>query len=640
MINRQTIDRIFEAARIEEVIGEFLTLKKAGSNFKALSPFSNEKTPSFFVSPAKNIFKDFSSGKGGNVVTFLMEHEQMSYPEALRYLASKYNIEIEEEEETDEEKRESTHRESLYLLNKWAESFYTDTLLNDDEGRSIGLEYFRERGFTHQTIETFGLGYCPDKGNKLLLKAIEEGRKRELLEELGLIKERNGNYYDGFRGRVIFPVHNLSGRPVAFGGRILRKDINAPKYLNSPESAIYEKHKVLYGLYQAKSEIIRNDLCYLVEGYTDVLMMHQAGIQNVVSSSGTALSKDQVRLISRFSKNITIIFDADPAGIKASFRGIDMFLEQGLNVRTVALPEGEDPDSFARKNDADFLSTYLKEQSLDFILFKTNILSGEALSDPIKRTEMVRDVVASIALIPDAIARSVYVKECAGITDIPEKVLISELNKIRVNNFRKENKAVEEEVLPTDLHEVDEPRTFIQDTSYQERDIIRLMINYGMKEMELGEDEEPVKLADFVASEILEDELTFDNELYQNVFDQYLNLLSEDGSRDPVNELILSSNQQIQSVVVNLLSSPYDLHKWESKSIQVQTEEMQLFRSVREAIYAFKVRKIEQIVTQLRTELEELQNSGEDFILKLREIYEIEKVKRKFLAAQGITILR
>ncbi|HBH07023.1 MAG TPA: DNA primase [Flavobacteriales bacterium] len=640
MINRQTIDRIFEAARIEEVIGEFLTLKKAGSNFKALSPFTNEKTPSFFVSPTKNIFKDFSSGKGGNVVTFLMEHEQMSYPEALRYLAKKYNIEIEEEEETDEEKKESTHRESLYLINKWAESFYTDTLFNDEEGKSIGLEYFRERGFTQQTIEAFGLGYSPDKGNRLLLKATEEGRKRELLEELGLIKERNGNYYDGFRGRVIFPVHNLSGRPVAFGGRILRNDIKAPKYLNSPESAIYEKHKVLYGLYQAKSEIIRNDLCYLVEGYTDVLMMHQAGIQNVVSSSGTALSTDQVRLISRFSKNITIIFDADPAGIKASFRGIDMFLEQGLNVRTVALPEGEDPDSFARKHDTDYLSTYLKDESLDFILFKTNILSSEASSDPIKRTEMIRDVVSSIALIPDAIARTVYVKECAEITDISEKVLISELNKIRVAKFRKVNRAEEEDIQPADLHATDEPEIIKLDTSYQERDILRLMINYGTREMELEAEEEPVKLADFVASEILEDELTFENELYHKVFNQYLDLLSENESRDPVAEMVLSADQDVQNAVVSLLSSPYDLHKWESKSIHVQTEEMRLFRSIREAIYAFKVRKIEQMVTEMRKELEELQTAGEDFILKLKEIDELEKVKRKFLAAQGITILR
>ena len=403
MISKNTIDRVFEAARVEEVLGDFVQLKKSGSNYKGLSPFSEERTPSFMVSPVKQIWKDFSSGKGGNVVAFLMEHEHFTYPEAIKYLARKYNIEIEETEQNDEQKQQADERESMYLVSEFAASFFQNSLLKTEIGKAIGLSYFKERGFTEETIKKFGLGYSPDEWDAFTSEAIRKGYKLEFLEKTGLSIVKEEKQFDRFKGRVMFPIQSMSGRVLGFGGRILSNDKKVAKYLNSPESEIYHKSKVLYGIYHAKQAIAKEDNCFLVEGYTDVIQFNQSGIENVVSSSGTALTPEQIRLINRLTRNITVLFDADPAGLRASIRGIDLILEQGMNVKICTFPEGEDPDSFARKHSEEEIREYLSENSKDFIAFKASLLMAEAKNDPVKKASLIRDIVSSISKIPDQI---------------------------------------------------------------------------------------------------------------------------------------------------------------------------------------------------------------------------------------------
>ena len=436
MISRTTIDNVFQTAHVEEVIGEFVHLKKAGSNFKGLSPFSDEKTPSFMVSPAKQIWKDFSSGKGGNVVTFLMEHEHYSYPEAIRYLAKKYNIDIEETEQTDEQKQEANERESMFLVTQFAADYFHDILLNDTQGKAIGYSYFKERGFTEETLHKFRLGYSLNQRDAFTKAAQEKGYKLDYLEKTGLTINNQNGAFDRFKGRVIFPILSMSGRVLGFGARILTTNKNVAKYLNSPESDIYHKSKALYGIYHAKQAISKYDNCYLVEGYTDVISLHQNGIENVVSSSGTALTPDQIRLISRLTKNITVLFDGDAAGIKASFRGIDLILAEGLNVKVLTFPEGDDPDSFASKNSSADLKDYLETEVKDFITFKVSLLMEEAQNDPVKKAGLIRDIVASISKIPDMIQREIYIQECARIMTISESVLFNELAQVskKTNN--------------------------------------------------------------------------------------------------------------------------------------------------------------------------------------------------------------
>ena len=480
MIPRETIDKIFATADIVEVIGEFVHLKRAGSNYKGLSPFANEKTPSFMVSPAKGIFKDFSSGKGGNVVTFLMEHEHFNYPEALKWLASKYNIEIEEEEQTQEQKELSNEREKLFIIHQFAKNFFKEQLIDTDEGKSIGLSYFKHRGYQENTIEKFELGYSPEKSNSFVEAAEKNGYNNDLLINSGLVKSNEKGTYDFFRGRAMFPFHNLTGRIIGFGGRTLKENTKSAKYFNSPESEIYKKSYTLYGLYFAKSSIIKEENCYLVEGYTDVISLHQAGIENVVSSSGTALTEGQIRLIKRFSKNITILYDGDPAGIKASFRGIDLILKEGLNVHVVMFPEGEDPDSYSNKVSNSELLKYLDENRKDFIQFKAEVLLSETKNDPIKRAETIRSIVHSIAVIPDQIIRNIYIQETSQRFDINEKALINELNKILRNQIKKEHTGY----LPEQKQEVvsisDQiPKKGFNELEHQEKDIIRLMLMYG-----------------------------------------------------------------------------------------------------------------------------------------------------------------
>ncbi|HET8854729.1 MAG TPA: DNA primase, partial [Salinimicrobium sp.] len=427
MISRATIDKVFETARVEEVIGDFVQLKKSGSNFKGLSPFSDERTPSFMVSPVKQIWKDFSSGKGGNVVAFLMEHEHFTYPEAIKFLAGKYNIEVEETEQNEEQKQEADERESMFLISEFASKYFGNVLLNTDRGKAIGLSYFKERGFSRETIEKFRLGYSPDEWDAFTSEAIRKGYKLEFLEKTGLSIVKEEKQFDRFKGRVMFPIRSMSGRVLGFGGRILDNSKKAAKYLNSPESAIYHKSKVLYGIYHAKKSIAAEDNCYLVEGYTDVIQLSQAGIENVVSSSGTALTSEQIRLVNRLTKNITVLFDSDPAGLRASLRGIDLILEQGMNVRICTFPEGEDPDSFARKHSQEEIRIFLKDNSRDFITFKASLLMEEAKKDPVKKAALIRDMVSSISKIPDTIQQEVYVQETSRIMEISEEVLFSTL---------------------------------------------------------------------------------------------------------------------------------------------------------------------------------------------------------------------
>ncbi len=580
MIDPATIERIMEAANIYEVVSDFVTLRRRGANYVGLCPFHEEKTPSFSVSPARGICKCFSCGKGGNAVHFIMEHEQISYYEALRYLAHKYNIEIHERELTDEEKQRKSDRESMLIVNEFAQKFFADTLFENPEGRAIGMGYFRERGFGEDIIRKFGLGFSPEKRDALATEALAKGYKKEYLIKTGLcLESQNGNLYDRFKGRVIFPVYSLSGKVIAFGGRVLKKDDKTAKYVNSPESEVYHKSDVLYGIFQAKQAIVRNDCCYLVEGYTDVLSMHQAGIENVVASSGTSLTPGQIRLIHRFTNNITVLYDGDAAGIKASIRGIDLILREGLNIKVVLLPDGDDPDSFAKKQSASDFTTYIKSHETDFIRFKTQLLLEGAGSDPIKRAALIGDIVRSIAIIPDTILRSVYVQECARLLEADEKMLMREVNKIIRNNREQElskkpapyttdtqphnasatgtptvpqtdetnqptgtatstgEGTTDVATLPTS--DIDTPvvtlpvkkKTENRLFSECERELIRYILRYGFATMpyynEVTEAYDSCRVIDYIARELAADNITFTHPLYARMYDEARQILPE-----------------------------------------------------------------------------------------------------------------
>ncbi|MEL7146033.1 MAG: DNA primase, partial [Bacteroidota bacterium] len=518
MINQTTIEEIKSRMDIVDVVGDFVSLKKSGQNYKALSPFNNEKTPSFYVVPSKGIFKDFSSGKGGDSITFLMEIDGSSYIEALKYLAKKYGVEIVEEEKSDEFMQAQNERESLFIVLNFAKDYYKELLWENEEGKSIGLSYFRERGFSEETIREFDLGYSLDKWDGLIKAADEKGYRQEYLEKAGLKIVKENKAYDRFRGRVIFPIHNITGKVVAFGARILIKDKKQPKYINSPETELYHKSHVLYGIYQAKQAIRREDNCYLVEGYTDVISMHQAGVHNVVASSGTALTEDQIKLISRFTNNITVLFDGDSAGIKAAMRGIDMILEGGLNVKAITFPEGEDPDSYSKQLSPSAFKAFLHDGATDFIKFKTSLYHADTAADPLRRAETIREIVNSIAKIPDSIKRTVYLKECSSLLDISESVIIAELNKILLKtnkdkqlkelrdseNLERQQGAVvlppEEDLLP----KVTSLETIIKE---QERESLRMLINYGAQMIQ-DKDEEQQYLVTYFFSEI--DDVNFE----------------------------------------------------------------------------------------------------------------------------------
>ena len=623
MIPHETIDNIIQTARIEEVIGDFVTLRRRGVNQIGLCPFHNEKTPSFTVSPAKGIYKCFGCGKAGNSVNFIMEHEHFSYPEALKYLARKYNIEVEEEEQTPEQLLEISEKESLYNLSLFAQQFFTKTLHETGEGKAIGLSYFRERSIREDLVHKFQLGLSPDKWDALSEHAVQQGYKKEFLVKTGLSIEKENRLYDRFHGRVMFPIHSASGRVIGFGGRILGNDKSHAKYVNSPESDIYNKSKTLYGIYFAKNAIISKDNCLLVEGYTDVISMHQAGIENVVASSGTSLTHDQVHMIQRYTSNISILYDGDPAGIKASFRGIDMIVEQGMNVKIVLFPDGEDPDSYARKHHPTEVESFIATNSVNFILFKTRLLLGETQNDPSKKAGLLNEIVYTISLIPDQSSRAYYTRECSNIMDIREEVLIHELNNKLRKKFKKnlEEQGKKEVDIP-DLPYTTESQTIIDldSAEFQEREVIRLLLLYGHEVIPIkvnpnNEEEVPVGVADYVVHDIVHDEMAFENPLYQSIYNEYVQGVEND--KIPDRTWFLShSNQEISSLAVNLLFTPYELSEnWHKNNIMVTSEETRLHMHVMLALHAFKARKLDKMMTETRKKIAEATSPEEQLAL-------------------------
>ncbi|MBT5402845.1 MAG: DNA primase [Crocinitomicaceae bacterium] len=630
MIPKDIIDKIFETSHIEEVIGEFVHLKKSGSNFKGLSPFVNEKTPSFMVSPAKGIFKDFSSGKGGNVVSFLMEHEGFSYPEALKWLGKYYNIEIPERELTDEEREKLNERESLFVANAFAQSFFVDQL-EAQEGKAIGLSYFSERGYRDDIVKKFQLGYSPDQKDALINAAEQAGHNITFFTKLGLIKSKeNGDQFDFFRGRVMFPIHSLTGRVLGFGGRTLRKDKKTAKYFNSPESPIYHKSDVLYGIYFARKDMMNQDNCYLVEGYTDVISMHQSGIENVVSSSGTALTNGQIRLIKRFTPNITILYDGDAAGIRASFRGIDLILQEGMNVKVVLFPDGEDPDSYSKKVSSSELATYLDTNAKDFISFKTDILLAETQNDPIKKSKLIREILNSIALVPDQISQSVYVKQASSQFDIAERTLISELNKIKRTKFKKERKEGgynDEDTLDliTPPDQLPEKAAVGENLDSQELDLLRLMLLYGTYgvEIEVEDSNEQVKklevpVVQFILDELAADGIILTNEIANEMIDEF-NKAADSGIIPDIKHFVNHQNQKINSLAVDLTAEKYIVSENWAKmhNIYPETEEMKLQRAVEEAVWIYKLRRVRLMKSDLEIRLKNnLPESEQSVVMK------------------------
>lgn len=621
LISKATIDTVFETARVEEVIGDFVHLKRAGSNFKGLSPFSEERSPSFMVSPAKGIWKDFSSGKGGNSVAFLMEHEKFTYPEAIRYLAKKYNIEIEETEQTDEEKANTDVRESMYLVSEFAKTYFHNTLLNSEEGKAIGYSYFKERGFTNETIKKFGLGYSPEAWDAFTKEALGKGYKLEFLESTGLTIPRDDRPFDRFKSRVMFPIQSMSGRVLGFGGRILTNDKKAAKYLNSPESEIYHKSKVLYGIFQAKQSIAKLNNCYLVEGYTDVIQFNQSGIENVVASSGTALTPDQIRLVNRLTKNITVLFDGDAAGLRASIRGIDLILEEGMNVKVCTFPDGEDPDSFAKKTSYDDLVLYLENNAKDFIQFKASLLMNEAKNDPIKKADLIRDMVVSISKIPDRIQREIYIQECSRIMDISEQVLVSTLAQLAQKDVvevgkkqKQEQKAFEvvKNENPVDAEKVD--------ILYRlERKIIEILLLYGNKNEEFedtflrtnteGEIETVVEKREYkvyqrIYLSLQEDEVELANPLFRDIFNNLINYYHQNETFS-LEQYLMHLKVEFAQEVTDILMEDERvvLHNWEGQNIFPKSKNDTISQNVSETILTLRWYLVGKIIEELKSSL-------------------------------------
>jgi DNA primase len=579
MIDQSTIDRIFAVAKIEEVVGDYVTLRKRGVNLIGLCPFHNEKTPSFTVSPAKNICKCFGCGKGGNPVNFIMELEQLSYSDALKHLAKKYNIEVVEKELTPEQLTQRNDRESMLIVNEYAQKYFSTILHEHIDGNSIGISYFRERGFNDDTIRKFQLGYSLDVRDAFTQEALKNGYQKEYLVKTGLtLEHENGGLSDRFRGRVMFPVHSLSGKVVAFGGRILKKDDKMAKYVNSPESEVYHKSNELYGIFFAKQEIVRQDRCYLVEGYTDVISMHQAGIENVVASSGTSLTQGQIRLIHRFTPNVTVIYDGDAAGIKASIRGIDMLLEEGMNIKVLLLPEGEDPDSFARSQNASDFIAYVEKNSVDFIRFKTSLLLEDAGNDPIKRAALISDIVRSIAVIPDNIIRSVYIKDCSRLMNIEENVLYNEINKIKRSKFEKE---LERQENTKKLPNQSEPETIVRTpvatikSPYEEQElnILYYAVRYGGQVLYQDESGRNISIAEFIASELETDHIVFQNSLHALVLLEAKQLV-EKGNINFENYFINHQNQAISLLATDFVTEKYTLCKSQAEQLEKETDRL------------------------------------------------------------------
>jgi DNA primase len=647
LITKTTIDQVYDTARVEEVIGDFVSLKKAGSNFKGLSPFSQERTPSFMVSPVKQIWKDFSTGKGGNVVAFLMEHERFSYPEAIRYLAKKYNIEIEETQQTDEEKAKRDARESMLLVSEFALDYFKNNLWESSAGKAIGKTYFQERGFTDETIQAFDLGYALETKDAFTSTALEKGYKLEFLEKTGLTIVNEERKIDRFRGRVLFPIKSMAGRTVGFGGRILGDKKKTAKYLNSPESEIYYKSKVLYGLYESKQAIAIEDCCYLVEGYTDVIQMHQRGIKNVVSSSGTALTQEQIRLIQRLTQNIVVLFDGDAAGLRAALRGIDMILSQGMNVKVCSFPEGEDPDSFAKSHSLEEVQAFFNDNAKDFIQFKASLLMQKAQNDPIKKAATIKDMVESIAKIPDAIQREVYVQSCAAIMEISEEVLFSTLaqkiaKEVITQNKRKPNARQMQVVQPvTSALKVDELYEL-------EKQIITLLILYGDREETFQESvlqfseksseveeemtEVKAKVHEKIFLDLQQDEIELANEDFRALFFLLLEQFQTQGIL-LIDKLTPTLTPELSSLVSTILMNEekYNLHQWEKKNIFVKTRDQQIGLMVTETILSLRKHLVNRKIESLQAEMENPQEGHKALLEDVMSYYQLRRLVSKKL---------
>ena len=607
--------------RVEEVIGDFVQLKRAGSNYKGLSPFSNERTPSFMVSPVKQIWKDFSSGKGGNAIAFLMEHEHFTYPEAIRYLAKKYHIEIEENEQSTEEKAQADERESLYIVSEYAQQYFQDTLFNTEAGKAIGMTYFKERGFSEETIQKFRLGFSPDEWTAFTDNALAKGYQLEFLEKTGLTIVNGDRKFDRFKGRVMFPIHSMSGRVLGFGGRILTNDKKQAKYLNSPESEIYHKSKVLYGIFFAKQAIAKADNCYLVEGYTDVIQMHQKGIENVVASSGTALTQDQIRLIHRLTPNITVLYDGDAAGLRASIRGVDLILEQGMNVKVCTFPDGDDPDSFARKTAYEDLVLYLENNATDFIRFKASLLMQEAQNDPIKKAETIRDMVESISRIPDLIKREVYVRECASIMDISEQVLFSTLAQILKKDFYEGQKVERKQKAAMQVVQTPEEaqKRTVNRLEVLEYDLIKNLLLYGNREciftdtilveeedgtLKEQQIQQTLKVYEKIFLELQEDEIELANPDFKQIYELMMGKLSENPNYDVnriANELPIELSEKVSGMLLD--DENNQLHDWSKRDIVPKAKDAHLETIVGDIILNIRSLLVHHLIQSLTQQM-------------------------------------
>ena len=645
MIDRETVDRIYAAANIVDIIGDYVTLKRKGVNYQACCPFHNEKTPSFVVSPSKGVYKCFGCGKGGNAVTFLMEHENITYPEALKMVAKRYGIEVREKELSEEEIRRNDDRESMFVLNGWAAEYFANYLHRETEGQSVGLAYFRQaRGLTDATIRKFGLGFCPAKGDRMSKDALAAGYKKEFLLSTGLslARERDGSLYDRFRDRVIFPVHNISGRVVAFGGRTLRTDKTGAKYQNSPESEIYSKKRELYGLYFAKRAIQQQDFAIMVEGYLDVISMHQAGIENVVASSGTSLTTEQIRLLGRFTKNITVIYDGDSAGIHASLRGIDMILKEGMNVRVVLLPEPEDPDSFARSHTASEVQAYIRDHERDFLEFKANLLLQDAEGDPIRKAALIGDMVQSIAQIPDPIQRSVYVKECARIMDIDENILISEVARKRLTTSgdREADEFLRRQAAQRQREaaqpEVEYVRKVEAGSGFEalEREIVKYLLKYGHCSFDFKEGRTMVacNVAEVVFDELGRDNIVFRNPVYAKIMETYRGQWERlgTGTEVPAHCFLNHIDPEVCNASVDILTSddnyvPSQL--WRRKEIHVESDAEMLAVGVPKAVTLYKSKVVEEMIKELQAKLGDESLPEEEQVALLQRLSGLNKVK-------------
>ena len=653
MIPRETINQIIETARIEDVVGEFVTLRKRGSNLIGICPFHKEKTPSFNVNPARNIFKCFGCGKAGDSVRFIMEHEHYSYPEALRYLAKKYGIKIEEREQTPEELAAQNERERMFNINSFAQEYFSNIMMTSDEGQSVGLAYFHERGFRDAIINRFQLGYCPNSGSAFTEYAIQHGYDKDLLIKVGLTGSYENRLYDRYQGRVIFPIHNLTGKVIGFGGRILTKEKTKAKYVNSPESEIYNKSQTLYGIFFARNEISRLDNCILVEGYADVLSMHQAGIENVVASSGTSLTTEQIRMISRYTKNITMLYDGDAAGIHAALRGTNMILEEGMNVRIVVLPPEDDPDTFVQNNPIEYVTKYLTDNAKDFIGFKTNLLLKDAQNDPIKRASVIKDIVETIAVIPDQIYRATYIKECSRTLEMPEQTLTNEVNKILRAKYRKQlgldpkqdSQLSYQEYQTYQPQQPVEPKDNTPIGFFQEQELVKLLLVHGSETLDIeGKDENDndviytTTIASLIVDDLKNDGLLFRDPIHKKIFDAFDRGL-DTGNLPTAQNFTSSEDQDVAVLAADLLSTQYKLDDWKRHRIVVKTEEDVLKKTVLMSILRFKDMVIEDRRSSIVKELQSC-TDPDDQLLLLQKKKKLDEIRTRINRDLGIVITK